>query len=150
MKKEIKIINKKAKFNFEFLEYFTAGIMLVGSEIKSIRNYDVNFLDSYCYIKDNEVFIKNLHISEFKQANINNHDPVRDRKLLLTKREIKKLIKRKENLTIVPVNLFINDKGLCKLTIAIAKGKKLYDKKNKIKEKDIEKEKMKQLKDFNI
>jgi len=151
-KQNLKINNKKAKFNFEFIDKYIVGIILQGSEIKSIRNYNVNFNDSYCYIKNKEVFIKNLHISEFKQASINNHDPLRDRKLLLTKREIKKLKKgiSEKGLTIIPVNLFINDKGLCKLTIALSKSKKTYDKKNKIKESDIEKDKNKQVKDFNI
>ena len=140
MKHNISIKNKKASFEFEFLEEFVAGIVLFGSEVKSIRNGAASFTDAYCYINNNEIFLKSLHISEYKNASYNQHEPKRDRKLLLTKREIKKLKEKtqEKGLTIVPTKLFVNDKGLIKVGIALARGKKLFDKRASIKRKDEE------------
>jgi SsrA-binding protein len=141
MKHNISIKNKKASFEFEFLEEFVAGIVLFGSEVKSIRNGAASFTDAYCYISNNEIFLKSLHISEYKNASYNQHEPKRDRKLLLTKREIKKLKEKtqEKGLTIVPTKLFVNDRGLVKIGIALARGKKLFDKRESIKRKDEEK-----------
>jgi SsrA-binding protein len=151
MKKQkgLSIPNKKAKFNYEFIETYDAGIILVGTEIKSIREGKVSFSDSFCYIHDEEVFLKNLHISEYDLGNINNHDPLRVRKLLLNKDEILKLKKKSEEkgLTIVPVKIYINDRNLAKVIIALAKGKKQHDKRNTIKEREIERNLKR---DFNI
>jgi SsrA-binding protein len=133
-----KIKNKKASFNYEFIKKYICGIVLFGSEIKSIRLGKANFTDSYCYFNNYELYIKNFHISEYENASYNNHEPLRDKKLLLEKKElihIKDYIK-KNNLTIVPVELFINEKGLAKIEISIAKGKKLYDKREVLKEND--------------
>ena len=140
MKNKISIKNKKASFEFSFLEEFAAGIVLVGTEVKSVRAGTVSFTDAYCYITNNEVFVKNIHISEYKNASYSQHDPKRERKLLLTKREIKKLKEKSQEkgLTIVPTRIFINDKGLVKIDIALAKGKKLYDKRESLKKKDDE------------
>ena len=136
----ISIRNKKASFEFIFIEDFIAGIVLFGTEIKSIRNGAVSFSDAYCYIRDNEIFVKNLHISEYKNSSFRQHEPKRDRKLLLTKREIRKLKEKtqEKGLTIVPSKLFINDKGLAKLEIVLAKGKKLFDKRESLKTKEDE------------
>lgn len=140
MKHNICIKNKKASFEFEFLEEFVAGIVLFGSEVKSIRNGAASFTDAYCYINNNEIFLKSLHISEYKNASYNQHEPKRDRKLLLTKKEIKKLKEKtqEKGLTIVPTKLFVNDRGLIKVGIALAKGKKLFDKRQTLKRKDDE------------
>jgi len=140
MKHNISIKNKKASFEFEFLEEFVAGIVLFGSEVKSIRNGAASFTDAYCYINNNEIFLKSLHISEYKNASYNQHEPKRDRKLLLTKKEIKKLKEKtqEKGLTIVPTKLFVNDRGLIKVGIALAKGKKLFDKRQTLKRKDDE------------
>ena len=130
MSNNINIKNKKAKFEYEFLEKFTAGLQLYGTEIKSIRAGKASIIEGYCYVKDNEVFIKNMYIAEYEQGSYNNHEPRRDRKLLLNRNEIDKLIKKKKDvgLTIVPTLLFINDSGKAKLNIALAKGKKIHDK----------------------
>ena len=140
MKNNINIKNKKANFEFIFLEEIIAGIVLLGSEVKSIRNGAASFTDAYCYINDNEIFLKNLHISEYKDSSYNKHEPKRDRKLLITKKEIKKFKEKSQEkgLTIIPTKLFVNDKGLIKVVIALAKGKKIYDKKQKMKEKEID------------
>ena len=138
----ISIHNKRAGFEYHLIEKFEAGIVLTGSEIKSIRQGQVNIGDAYCYFKDGELFIKNMHISAYKNGDFIHHHPVRDRKLLLHKNELKKLhISVKEDgFTIVPVRLYINQKGFAKIEIAIAKGKKNYDKRESIKKRDIERE----------
>ena len=138
----INIKNKKASFEYEFVDKFVAGIVLQGSEIKSIRFGKANLQASYCIIKNEEIFVRELHISPYKQASYLNHDPKRERKLLLTKREINKLeMKSQEKgLTIIPVRLYVTNKGLAKLEIALAKGKKLHDKRHDIKEKDLKKD----------
>lgn len=134
----ISIRNKKAFFEYEMIETFVAGIQLVGTEIKSIRSAKASLVDSYCQFYLGELYVKNMHISEYDFGNINNHVAKRDRKLLLQKRELDKLAKKlkESGLTIVPLKLFITDKGFAKLEIALAKGKKVYDKRETLKEKD--------------
>ena len=143
-KNNILIDNHKANYNYFLLEEYVAGIALIGCEIKSIRNRDVNMSDSYCTFVGNELIIKNMHISPYKNSGFTykDYDPKRDRKLLLTKRELRKLQKdvQAKGYTIVPVNLYTNDKGLVKLTIAMAKGKHTYDKSQTIKERDLDRE----------
>jgi len=130
--------NKKAGFEFYLLEKFIAGIVLSGTEIKSVRAGKVSLNDAYCSFVNNELFIKNMHIAEYDHGNIYNHEPKRDRKLLLTKRELKKLRSKnvEKGVTVVPTQMFINDKGFAKIEIALAKGKKLYDKRDTIKDRD--------------
>ena len=143
-KNNILIDNRKANYNYFLLEEYVAGIVLEGCEVKSIRNRDVNMSDSYCTFVDNELIIKNMHISPYKNSGFTykDYDPKRDRKLLLTKRELRKLQKdvQAKGYTIVPVNLYTNDKGLVKLTVAMAKGKHTYDKSQTIKERDLDRE----------
>ena len=143
-KNNILIDNRKANYNYFLLEEYVAGIVLEGCEVKSIRNRDVNMSDSYCTFVGNELVIKNMHISPYKNSGFayKDYDPKRDRKLLLTKRELRKLQKdvQVKGYTIVPVNLYTNDKGLVKLTIAMAKGKHTYDKYQTIKERDLDRE----------
>jgi SsrA-binding protein len=138
IKKDINIKNKKASFNYEFIEKYTAGIVLTGTEIKAIREGRVNFTDSYCVFYGDELWIKGLHISEYSYGSYNNHEPKRERKLLLTKKELLKIKKRitEKGLTIVPIRLFVNEKGWAKLVIAIARGKAKYDKRQDIKARD--------------
>lgn len=132
------IKNKRAGFEYELLEKFNVGIMLLGTEIKSIREGKVNMGDAYCFFKKGELFVRNLNISEYSRGTHYNHEPLRERKLLLTKREIKKLLsKTKERgLTIIPVSIFFNERGFAKMEIALAKGKKIYDKRESIKQKE--------------
>lgn len=143
-KPQIKIIakNKKAFFNYELLEKFEAGISLLGSEVKSIREGRISLKESYAEVKDGEVFLLHCHISPYEAANRFNHDPRRERKLLLHSREIKRLagkIKEK-GLTLVPTKVLINAKGKVKVEISLAKGKRTYQKKEVIKERDIQRE----------
>jgi len=135
----INIKNRKASFEYQFIDKYQAGIQLQGSEIKSIREGKVSLQEAYCTFVENELYVKNMNISPYEQATHTNHDPKRDRKLLLTKKELTKLEKKYEEkgLTIVPIRLFINGKGLAKLEIALSKGKKLYDKREDIKKKDM-------------
>ena len=138
----INIENRKAKFDYQFLDVLTAGLVLKGTEIKSIREGKAGLADSYCYFKNNELFIKNFHITEYADASFYNHEPLRERKLLLSKQELNKWLKKVKDsgLTIVPIKLFINEKGYAKLNIALAKGKKAFDKRDDIKKRDIERE----------
>jgi SsrA-binding protein len=136
------IVNRKAKFNYEFMESYKAGMVLTGTEIKSIKEGKVNMSDSFCYFRAGELWLKNLHISEYKFGNYANHEPLRIRKLLLTKKEMQKLegkIKEK-GLTIIPYRIFFNERGLAKIEIELAKGKKSFDKRESIKERDTAKE----------
>lgn len=135
------IKNRKATHEFEILERLTAGIQLAGTEIKSIRQGKVNFADSFCFFRDGELWIKNLHISEYEQGNIYNHEPKRERKLLLTKRELRKLEQKKQEKgrTIIPLKIFFQ-RGYAKMEIGLARGKKLYDKRASLKEKDLKRE----------
>lgn len=140
---KINIKNRKAKFNYELLDIYEAGIKLLGTEIKSIRNGKASLQEAYCYFEnDNKLLIKNMHIAEYSHGNINNHEPLRERLLLLHKRELHKLKAEVEkgNRTIVPLNLYINDRGLAKIRIALAQGKKTYDKRESIKERDVKRE----------
>lgn len=140
--KTISIKNKKAYFEYFLIEEFVAGIVLTGTEIKSIREGKASFVDSFCTFIEGELFVRNLHISEYRLGTHYNHDPKRDRKLLLNYRELKKLKSKSEEkgFTIVPVLLFINEKGLAKLKIALAKGKHTYDKRDTIKKRDIDRD----------
>jgi len=126
MANKVEIVNKKAKFEYTILDKYEAGIVLTGTEIKSIRQNKASLSDAYCVFKDGELWVKNLHISEYANGTYNNHDPKRDRKLLLHKYQLKRLeSKIKESgLTIVPLRLYLNDKGLAKLEIALVRGKK--------------------------
>lgn len=137
-KSKIDIKNKKASFEYEFLETFTAGIVLSGTEIKSIRAGKASLSDSYCYFIGSELFVKNMHVADYWWGSFNKHDPKRDRKLLLNKRELKKLQRaiKEKGLTIVTTRLFIAENGYAKLNIALARGKKEYDKRQTIKDKD--------------
>ena len=135
--------NKKSFYEYQILEQYTAGIQLKGSEVKSIKANNVNMSESYCIIKDGEIFIKNMHISEHKQGGQhNNHEPLRDRKLLLKRKEITNLYDKvkQKGLTIVPLSIILSDTGFIKLEIGLAKGKNLYDKRTSIKEKDIKRD----------
>lgn len=138
MSAPINIKNRRAKFEYEFLEKFTAGIQLTGTEIKSIRAGKASIVEAFCFINNDELFIKNMFIAEYEEGSYNNHEPRRVRKLLLNRNEIDKLVKKKKDvgLTIIPINLFINGKGYAKIDIALAKGKKLYDKRQDLKSKD--------------
>jgi SsrA-binding protein len=138
-KTTIEIKNKRASFEYEFLETFTAGLCLVGTEIKSIRAGKASLADAYGYFAGHELFVKNMHIAEYWWGNLNNHDPRRDRKLLLQRKELTKLQRRtkEKGLTIVATKLFIAENGYAKLVIALARGKKIYDKRESIKEKDL-------------
>jgi SsrA-binding protein len=141
-KSSIEIKNKRASFEFEFIETFTAGIVLTGTEIKSIREGKASLVDSYCYFVGGELFVRNMHISDYWWSSFNKHDPKRERKLLLTSRELKRLFRatREKGLTIIATKLFIADNGYAKLNIALARGKREYDKRQSIKEKDIRRE----------
>ena len=135
---QISIRNRKAEFEYFLLAKYTAGIVLTGTEIKSIRAGKASFSDTYCGFVNNELWVHNLHISEYLAGSYNNHEPKRDRKLLLTKRELRKIQSKlnERGTTVIPTLLFINEKGYAKLEIALAKGKKMYDKRETIKEKD--------------
>jgi len=142
-KSNIVIKNKRASFDYEFIETFTAGIVLYGSEIKSIRAGKASLADSYCYFSGNELYVRNMHVAEYHWAsNWGTHEPKRDRKLLLNRKELVKLQRaiKEKGLTIVAVRLFIADNGYAKLFIALARGKKEYDKRQSIKEKDMRRE----------
>ncbi len=139
MQKRINIQNKKARFEYEFLDQFTAGIVLTGTEIKSIRNSKASIAESFCEFNERgELFAVNMYIEEYAFGSRFNHRPRGSRKLLLNKRELNKLFKQVKNsgLTIVPLKLFINDKGFAKMLIALARGKKLYDKRETLKDRD--------------
>ncbi|MGI6340545.1 MAG: SsrA-binding protein SmpB [Bacteroidales bacterium] len=138
----IVIKNKKASYDYEFIEKFIAGIKLTGTEIKSIRQGKASLADSYCIFRDRELYIKGMHIAEYWWGNLNNHDPMRERKLLLTRRELKKIERkvRETGLTIIVIKVFINERGLAKAEIAISRGKKEYDKRETLKRKDAARE----------
>lgn len=142
MGNEIVVKNKKATFQFEIVEKFTAGIVLKGTEIKSIRMGRASFVDSYCYFIGDELWVKGLHIAEYAWGTYNNHDPKQDRKLLLTRKELIKLKRRSQEkgLTIIALKLFVNERGLAKVDIALARGKQLHDKRDDLREKDVRRE----------
>ena len=138
---EIVSTNKKARFNYEIIEKVEAGIVLKGTEVKSIRNRNVSIGESYAQIKENEVFLHNLHISPYEQGNRENHDPIRVRKLLLHKHEIKKLVVRTQlkGLSLVPLSIYLR-KGRIKVELGIGRGKRLVDKRETLKKKSVERE----------
>jgi len=137
--KEISIKNRKASFEYTLLDRYVAGLQLKGTEIKSLRSGKAAINDAFCYFVKEELWVKGLHISEYEKASFSTHDPLRSRKLLLTKKEIKKIASSfKEGMAIVPLGLFINKKGWAKLEIALAKGKKNYDKRETIKRRELE------------
>lgn len=137
-KSSVLIKNKRATFDYEIEDRLTAGIQLFGTEIKSIRDGKASLVDTYCTFIQNELWVKNMHIATYFFGTYNNHEVRRDRKLLLTSRELKKLFKatKETGYTIVPTKLFINEKGLAKLEIGLARGKKNYDKRQSLKEKE--------------
>jgi SsrA-binding protein len=145
---QITILNKRATFEYSILEKYVAGIQLQGTEIKSIRLGKANITDAYCTFVSGELVVRNMEISVYDSGTYYNHSPKRDRKLLLNKSEIQKLSNKLKDkgLTIIPLKLFINERGLAKLEIALAKGKKLYDKRADIKERDIKRELSRQFK----
>ncbi|MCK9180374.1 MAG: SsrA-binding protein SmpB [Bacteroides sp.] len=135
----INIRNRRASFDYELVERYVAGVVLTGTEIKSIRQGKASLVDSFCYFsRKGELWVKNMHITEYFYGSYNNHEARRDRKLLLTKRELDKLQRetKESGFTIVPVRLFINSKGLAKVEIALARGKKQYDKRQSLRERD--------------
>lgn len=140
--KEINIKNRRATFDYAITDTYTAGIVLTGTEIKSIRMGKASLVDTFCYINNGEVWVKNMYIAEYFYGTYNNHTERRDRKLLLSRKEIRDLAKESDaaGYTIVPLRLFINDRGLAKLVIGVAKGKKEYDKRQSIKERDDKRE----------
>lgn len=135
---DIKIKNKKASFNYELFDRYIAGIQLFGTEIKSIRAGKASLVDSFCYFENGELWVKNMNIAEYRWGSFFNHDARRERKLLLTAHELKKLMHttQETGYTIVPTMLFVNEKGLAKMEIALARGKKSYDKRQSLREKD--------------
>lgn len=140
--KTINILNKKAKFEFEILDKYQAGIVLAGTEIKSIRLGKASIAESFCEFNNGELFVINATIEEYAYGTHYNHKPKSERKLLLNKKELKKLEKEVQNkgLTIIPLRLFTNEKGIAKLDIALCKGKKIYDKRNSIKDRDVKRD----------
>lgn len=138
MSNDIHIRNKRASFDYEFLEEYNAGIILTGTEIKSVRAGKASLVDSYCYFDKGELWVKGIHIAEYRLGTYYNHEEKRERKLLLTRKELRKLERnvKESGLTIIPVRMFITDKGWAKLRIALAKGKKEYDKRETLKLKD--------------
>ena len=138
----INIKNRKASFSYQLIDKYNAGIVLLGTEIKSIRNNNANMSDAYCTFIDGELWLKNLHINEYSNSSQKNHEPKRSRKLLLNRIELNKIESKvkEKGMTIVPIRLFSNEKGKIKLEISLAKGKKLFDKRESIKEKDIKRD----------
>ena len=138
----INIKNKRASFDYEFIDTYTAGLVLTGTEIKSIRQSKASLVDTYCTFINEELWVKNMHVAEYFYGSYNNHTARRDRKLLLERKELRKLKQAVKNpgFTIVPTRLFINEKGLAKLVIGLARGKHEYDKRESIKERDDKRE----------
>lgn len=140
--KVINIKNKKASFQFEFIDTYVCGMVLRGTEIKSLREAKVSLTESFCLFMNGELFVRQMHIAPYTMAASFNHEAVRDRKLLLSKKELEKLQTKSEEkgLTIIPVRIFINDRGLAKMEIALGRGKKIHDKRQDLKEKDAKRE----------
>ncbi len=153
MKKQtnIELYNKKATFNYLLIDTYKAGIVLSGTEVKSIRDGKINLSDSYCFFKDGELWVKNLHISEYSFGTYNNHAPLRQRKLLLHKRELQKLLSKikEKGFTIIPYKIYFNERNLCKIDICLAKGKKSFDKRETLKAKDEKKDMQRIMKSYN-
>ncbi|OAQ41883.1 SsrA-binding protein [Pedobacter psychrophilus] len=151
MASDINIRNKKASFEYHFLETFVAGIKLLGTEIKSIREGKATISDAFCTFINEELYVRNLHVSEYSHGSFYNHEAKRDRKLLVTIKELKKLLVKSQDkgLTIVPLKIFINDRGFAKMEIALAQGKKSFDKRDTLKERDVKREMDKAMKNFS-
>ncbi len=147
--KEIEIINRKASHLYFFLQSYEAGILLTGAEVKSVKTGNANLSDAYCVVEHGEVWIKNMHISEYKQSQVPDYNPKRDRKLLLNKAEIRKIERKvtEKGNTLIPYRIYLSDRGIIKLEIVLATGKKSYDKRESIKEKD---EKRSMERDFKL
>jgi SsrA-binding protein len=130
--------NRKATYNYEVFDKYTAGVILKGTEIKSIRSSLINMNSSYCIVDNDDIYIKDLNISEYEFGNLNNHEPKRKRKLLLNKREINQIKKKvsEKKLSIIPLNLYVSDRGFVKIEIALCKGKKIYDKRESVKKRE--------------
>lgn len=145
--KKVNIENKKAQYNYMLLDYYEAGIQLFGTEIKSIRMKKVNISESFCQFRNNALYVINMRIDDYQFGTSFNHNPTREKKLLLKKQELNKLLTKvkKNQLTIIPIRLYINNKGLAKLKIALVQGKKKYDKRQSIKEKDLKREMQRKL-----
>ncbi|MEO8148457.1 MAG: SsrA-binding protein SmpB [Bacteroidia bacterium] len=141
-KQTILVSNRKASFEYYFLGSYEAGLQLTGTEIKSVRSGEANLGDAFCIFIDGELFVKNMHISPYKEGTYSNHEPKRERKLLLNKSELKKLQARikEKGITIVPLKIYLNENSYAKLEIALAKGKKTYDKRESLKQKDDKRE----------
>lgn len=141
-KNDIHVKNKKASYEYHFIDTFIAGIKLTGTEIKSVRNSNVSLQEAYCVVNKGEVYVVKMHIAIYEKGGAYNHEPTRQRKLLLHKREISKIEKalKDKGQTLIPTRMFVNDRGWAKIKIAIAKGKKLYDKRQDIKSKDTQRE----------
>lgn len=148
----IEILNRRAGFEYQFIEKFEAGIVLTGTEIKSIRQGKVNLSDAYCYIKKGELYVKSMFIAEYEHGTYSNHESRRMRKLLLRRAELRKLERRvkERGLTIVPVRLYLTDRGFAKLEIALAQGKKVHDKRESIRQKDLGRDMDRQMKRVKI
>jgi SsrA-binding protein len=144
----IEIKNRSAFHEFFIDNKYEAGMILLGTEVKSMREGKVSFNDSYCLVHKGELWLKSLHIAEYSHGNLNNHDPLRDRKLLLRKREIQKIESKlkEKGYTLIPLRIYFNEKGLAKIELGLAKGKKLHDKRESIKQKDVEREMKRYLK----
>lgn len=138
-KNRTNIVNRRASFEYQLVQKYTAGIILTGTEIKSVREGSANIGDAFCFIKDGEMFIRNLHISIWKQGSFYNHEPMRVRKLLLNKTEIRKIKAKalERGFTVIPVRMFISETGYAKIEIAVAQGKRNFDKREDIKKRDI-------------
>ncbi len=138
----INIKNRKASYEFEFIDKYICGMVLLGTEIKSIRQGKASLQEGYCYFNKNELYLKGANIAQYDMGTSNNHDPVRERKLLLNKKELNKLLTKstEKGLTIVPLRIFITSRGFAKLEIALSKGKKIHDKRNSIKDKDVKRD----------
>jgi SsrA-binding protein len=142
-------LRNRAAYHEYFIEAkYEAGMVLLGTEVKSLREGRASFADSYCIVHKDEIWVKSLHIAEYSHGTVNNHDPVRDRKLLLTKREIRRIAARlkEKGFTLVPLRIFFSEKGLAKMEIGLARGKKLHDKRESIRKKDVEREMKRYLK----
>lgn len=140
--KPVNIINRKAGFEYHVDLKFTAGIVLSGTEVKSIRMGNANISDAFCVIENNELWIKNMHVSEFKQGSYNNHEPIHNRKILLNRSEINKIVNRLKDkgTAVFPLKLYSSDRGFLKIDIGVGKGKKAFDKRDDIKQRDVQRE----------
>jgi len=148
LNKTPEILNRQARYKFHILEEFTAGMALKGTEVKSLRDGKASFKDSFCLFVKNELYIRNLHIAEYSFGSSNNHDPIRERKLLLNRQEMKKILKRmkEKGHTLVPLRIFFSEKGYAKIDIALAKGKNTFDKSQSIKKRDMDRDLKRSLK----